>query len=167
MPYNLDMRLLWYRKDLIDKAGATVPTDWTSFEAACAELKKIGVYGYGTRSGAGAFTGFHALVVAHDQQRWRSVRRDQKPNCVTPENIEAIDWVLGLVKNGYVDPRSATYTSQNVYDQISAEQVRHGLGRRRRSRERQRDRGAAAPGRQPADAARAARRVRCTSRTTS
>jgi multiple sugar transport system substrate-binding protein len=45
---------------------------------------------------------------------------DQKPNCVTPENIQAVEWVLGLVKNGYVDPRSATYTSQNFYDQISA-----------------------------------------------
>jgi multiple sugar transport system substrate-binding protein len=31
-----------------------------------------------------------------------------------------MEWVLGLVKNGYVDPRSATYTSQNAYDQVSA-----------------------------------------------
>ncbi|HEY8319062.1 MAG TPA: sugar ABC transporter substrate-binding protein [Amnibacterium sp.] len=120
VPYNLDMRLLWYRKDLMDKAGATVPTDWTSFEAACAKLKKIGVYGYGTRSGAGAFTGFHVLVSHMINNGGGLYGPDQKPNCVTPENIEAIDWVLGLVKNGYVDPRSATYTSQNFYDQISA-----------------------------------------------
>ena len=112
------------------------------------ELKKIGVYGYGTRSGAGAFTGFHTLV-SHMINNGGGLF-DARPEARTaspPENIEAIDWVLGLVKNGYVDPRSATYTSQNFYDADQRQQVRHGLGRRRRSRERQRDRGAAAPGR--------------------
>jgi multiple sugar transport system substrate-binding protein len=45
---------------------------------------------------------------------------DQKVNAVTPENIQAMEWVIGLVKNGYVDPRSGTYTSANAYAQMNA-----------------------------------------------
>jgi multiple sugar transport system substrate-binding protein len=120
VPYNLDMRVLWYNKALLDSVGATPPTDWTSFEAACKALKTKGIYGYGTRSGAGAFTGFHILV-SHMINNGGGLFDDkQQPNCVTPENIEAVDWVLGLVKNGYVDPRSATYTSDNAYAQVNA-----------------------------------------------
>jgi len=111
VPYNLDMRVLWYNKALLDSVGATPPTDWTSFEAACKALKT---------KGAGAFTGFHILV-SHMINNGGGLFDDkQQPNCVTKENIEAMDWVLGLVKNGYVDPRSATYTSDNAYAQLNA-----------------------------------------------
>ena len=120
VPYNLDMRVLWYNKALLDSAGATPPTDWTSFEAACKALKKKGIYGYGTYSGAGAFTGGHTLVSHMINNGGGLFDANQKANCVTPENIEAMNWVLGLVKNGYVDPRAATYTSANAYTQMNA-----------------------------------------------
>ena len=42
VPYNLYMRLFWYRKDLLEKAGVSAPTTWDEFEAACKGLKKIG-----------------------------------------------------------------------------------------------------------------------------
>jgi multiple sugar transport system substrate-binding protein len=120
VPYNLDMRVLWYNKSLLTKAGATVPTDWDSYEAACAALKKIGVYGYGTYAGAGAFTGGHNLVCHMINNGGGLFDENQQPNCVTPENIEAMDWVLGLVSKGYSDPRSSTYTSANEQAQVKA-----------------------------------------------
>ena len=119
VPYNLDMRVLWYNKDLFDKAGADVPTDWDSFEAACKALKKNGVYGYGTYAGAGAFTGGHNLVCHMINNGGGLFDEDNNPNTVTPENIEAMEWVLGLVKSGYVDPRAAVYTSDNAYQQMN------------------------------------------------
>lgn len=120
VPYNLDMRVWWYNKDLLDKAGATPPTDWNSYEKACAALKKIGVYGYGTGSGAGRFTGFHQLVSHMINNGGGLFDENKKVNAVTPENIEAMDWVIGLVRQGYVDPRSATYTSPNFFGQVNA-----------------------------------------------
>ena len=51
----------------------------------------------------------------------------QQPNCVTPENIEAIDFVLEMVSKGYVDPASATYTSDNVESQWKAKKFGHRL----------------------------------------
>jgi multiple sugar transport system substrate-binding protein len=120
VPYNLDMRLVWYNKALLEQAGADTPTDWDSYEEMCRKLKKIGVYGYGTRSGAGAFTGFHQIVAHMINNGGGLFNADQKPDVVTEANIQAVDWVLGLVKNGYSDPRAATYTSDNFYAQVSA-----------------------------------------------
>ncbi|MFD1721594.1 ABC transporter substrate-binding protein [Amnibacterium endophyticum] len=120
VPYNLDMRLVWYNQALLDQAGADVPTDWDSYEEMCRKLKKIGVYGYGTRSGAGAFTGFHQMVAHMINNGGGLFNSDQEPDVVTEPNIQAIEWVLGMVKNGYSDPRAATYTSDNFYSQVSA-----------------------------------------------
>ncbi|ARC57562.1 hypothetical protein AS850_10800 [Frondihabitans sp. 762G35] len=126
VPYNLDMRVMWYSKSLLEKAGATVPTDWQSYSDACAALKKIGVYGYGLGSGAGNFTGSHILVSHMINNGGGLFDADQKANCVTAENIEAMEWVLSLVKNGYVDPASATYTSANIQSQWKAKKF--GMG---------------------------------------
>jgi multiple sugar transport system substrate-binding protein len=120
VPYNLDMRIVWYNKALLEQAGADIPKDWDTYEEMCRKLKKIGVYGYGTRSGAGAFTGFHQIVAHMINNGGGLFNGDQEVDVVTDKNIEAVDWVLGLVKNGYSDPRSATYTSDNFYAQVSA-----------------------------------------------
>ena len=51
---------------------------------------------------------------------------DKKPDCVTPENIEAMEFVLDLVKSGYSDPAAATYTSDNVQAQWKAKKFGFG-----------------------------------------
>jgi multiple sugar transport system substrate-binding protein len=126
VPYNLDMRVMWYSKALLDKAGAQVPTDWQSYLNTAAALKKIGVYGYGTGGGAGNFTGGHILVSWMINNGGGLFDENQKPNCVTPANIEAMSFVLEMVQKGYVDPASSTYTSANVQSQWSAEKF--GVG---------------------------------------
>ncbi|GAA4265511.1 ABC transporter substrate-binding protein [Frondihabitans peucedani] len=126
VPYNLDMRVMWYSKSLLEKAGADVPTDWQSYIKACAALKKIGVYGYGTGSGAGDFTGVQIIVGHMINNGGGLFDENQKPNVVTPENIEAVDFVLEMVKKGYSDPASATYTSDNVQSQWKAKKF--GMG---------------------------------------
>lgn len=126
VPYNLDMRVLWYNKSLLDEAGADAPTDWQSYLNACAALKKKGIYGYGTGAGAGAYTGDHALVCWMINNGGGLFDEQQQPNCVTNENIEAIDFVLEMVKKGYVDPHSSSYTSDNVQAQWKAHKFAMG-----------------------------------------
>ena len=53
VPYNLDMRVMWYSPSLLEKANASVPTDWQSYLNSCAALKKLGLYGFGVGAGAG------------------------------------------------------------------------------------------------------------------
>lgn len=127
IPYNLDMRVIWHNKSLLDKAGVEPPSDWQSYLDVAAALKKIGVYGYGTGAGTGTYTGSHALVCWMINNGGGLFDEDQKPNCVTPENIEAMEFVLEMVRKGYVDPRSVTYTSANVQSQWKAKKFGMGI----------------------------------------
>jgi multiple sugar transport system substrate-binding protein len=126
IPYNLDMRVIWMNKALLDEAGAKVPTDWQSYLDAAEALKKNSIYGYGTGAGAGAYTGQHAIVCWMINNGGGLFDENKQPNCVTPENIEAVDFVLEMVSKGYVDPASSTYTSANVQSQWKAKKFALG-----------------------------------------
>jgi multiple sugar transport system substrate-binding protein len=126
VPYNLDVRCSWYNKSLLAKAGADVPTSWDEYKAMCAKLKKIGVYGFGLGSGAGSFTGSHIMTAFMINNGGGLFNSNKEPDCVTPENEEAIEYILELVKNGYSDPASATYTSANVQSQWKAKKFGYG-----------------------------------------
>src|SRR5918997_7232632 len=126
VPYNLDMRVIWANKTLLDEVGAKVPTDWQSYLDAAAALKKNNIYGYGTGAGAGAFTGQHAIVCWMINNGGGLFDENRQPNAVTPENIEAVEFVLEMVSKGYVDPASSTYTSDNVQTQWKAKKFAMG-----------------------------------------
>lgn len=120
VPYNLDMRVLWYSKSLMEEAGAEPPTDWQSYLDACEALKKIDVYGYGDGAGSGRFTGGHILVSWMIGNGGGLFDENQQPNCLNPANIEAMEFVLECQSKGYIDPAAATYTSDNVESQWKA-----------------------------------------------
>ena len=40
VPWQLDMRVFWYRKSLFEKAGVAVPTDWASLLEAGKKLRR-------------------------------------------------------------------------------------------------------------------------------
>lgn len=126
IPYNLDMRVLWYNTSLLEEAGTEPPTDWDSFLETCAALKKIDVYGYGTAAGAGAFTGSHILVSWMINNGGGLFNAGGEPEMVTDANIEAMEFVLECVKKGYVDPASPSYTSDNAQSQWKAKKF--GMG---------------------------------------
>ncbi|RIX26390.1 ABC transporter substrate-binding protein [Amnibacterium setariae] len=119
VPYNLDMRVLWYSKSLLEKAGADVPTDWQSNLDACAALKKIGVYGFGLSAGAQG-NAFQAIVSLMINNGGGIFDEEQKPNLLTPANIQAIEYVQELVRKGYADPKSTGYSTSNTQAQWKA-----------------------------------------------
>jgi multiple sugar transport system substrate-binding protein len=120
IPYNLDLRVSWYSKPLMEKAGVEPPTDWQSYMDVCEALKKIGVYGFGIGSGSGNYTGTHVITAFMISNGGGLFDENQQPNCVTPKNIEALEYILELVNKGYSDPAAATYTSDNVQSQWKA-----------------------------------------------
>ena len=119
IPYNLDMRVNWYSKSLLAKAGVQPPTDWQSFADVCAALKKIGVYGLGLSGGSGG-NAFQAIVGWMINNGGGIFDEQQLPNLVTPANIEALTFLQELIRKGYADPRSTGYTTQNTQDQWKA-----------------------------------------------
>src|SRR3712207_6946720 len=58
-------------------------------------------------------TGTHALVSWMINNGGGLFDEDQQPNVVTPENIEAMEFVLEMVKKGYVDPADRKSTRLN------------------------------------------------------
>jgi multiple sugar transport system substrate-binding protein len=126
VPYNLDVRVMWYNKQLLQKAGVEPPTDWASYKKACAALKKIGVFGFGVGAGSGNFTGSHILTAFMINNGGGLFNAKQEPDCVTDRNVEAMEYIIGLVKDGYSDPRAVTYTNDNAYAQWKA--GKYGMG---------------------------------------
>jgi multiple sugar transport system substrate-binding protein len=117
VPWQLDMRVMWYNKDLLEKAGAKPPTTWDEFLEAGKALKKINVYGFGTGTGAGNNLGSQGLVGLMINNGGGMFNAEGKPDCVTDANVEAMEFVREMVSAGMVDPACLSYTGQNLNDQ--------------------------------------------------
>ena len=124
VPYALDLRVMWYNKVLLEKAGVNPPADWQSYLDACAALKKNNVYGFGVSGGPGM--GGQILTGIMINNGGGLFDEEQQPNCVTSANIDAINWVLEMVAKGYSDPASVSYTTANSYAQWKARKF--GMG---------------------------------------
>jgi multiple sugar transport system substrate-binding protein len=62
VPWQTDIRVLYYRPSLLERAGADVPTDWDSLKAACVKLRKAGVSGFGMAGGANTTLGSQQVL---------------------------------------------------------------------------------------------------------
>lgn len=121
VPYHISINGLWYRPDLLDKAGVAVPTNWDEFRATCQALKKIGVYGYSI-PGSPKETGYQQVLpwLINNGGGW--FNEQGEPDCVTDRNIEAVEFLQSLVKDGYINPTNVSYTSpQSAQDFASGE----------------------------------------------
>nr|WP_284989171.1 extracellular solute-binding protein [Arthrobacter sp. efr-133-TYG-120] len=126
VPYNLDMRVNWYNKELLEKAGATPPTDWQSYLDAAAALKKIDVYGFAANGNASGGNAFQMIVGLMINNGGGIFDEEHKPNLVTAANIEALEFVRENISKGYMDPAAISYTATNANSQWKAEKF--GMG---------------------------------------
>jgi multiple sugar transport system substrate-binding protein len=127
VPYNLDMRVFWYNKALLEKAGATPPTDWQSALDAAAALKKIGVYGFAANGDASAGNAFQMITGFMINNGGGIFDEERKPNLVTAANIEALEFIKENISKGYVDPGAVSYTATNSNSQWGARKFGMGI----------------------------------------
>jgi multiple sugar transport system substrate-binding protein len=113
VPWHLDMRVWWYRKSLLDAAGAKIPTTWDELLTAGKALKKNKVYGFAAGSGAGNNLGAHAMVMMMINNGGGLFNPDGKVDVVNDRNVEAIEFVTELAKEKIIDPASVSYTGDN------------------------------------------------------
>jgi len=119
IPWGVDTRALWYNKSLLAKAGVSVPTDWPSFLAAAKALKKIGVYGYVTAAASSnSAYGTHTLASFMINNGGGMFDEAGNADCTYDRNVEAVEYLLELVKGGYVDPGSVSYVDTDVYTEL-------------------------------------------------
>ena len=127
VPWQLDMRVWWYRKSLLDQNGVKVPTTWDELLSACQKLASKGLYGFATGSGAGNNLGAQAIAMMMINNGGGFFDPSGKIDLVTPRNIEAMDVVRELVHMKAIDPAAVSYTGDNLQAQWKSKKAAMGV----------------------------------------
>lgn len=109
VPGDSNGGLLYYRKDLLGKAGVQPPTTWEEMKQACAKVKQLpgssGIGCYGAQ-----FNKYEGLTVnfaeAVDSSGGRIIGDDGKPSVNTPEAARGLSFLVDAFKDGTI-PRGA------------------------------------------------------------
>lgn len=112
-PRDIDVGLLYYNKDLFDKAGVEYPTDkwtWDDLKAAAEKLTEKDASGSVTRYGlaADAAGGANGKAVKFIFQNGGSLLDDpvnpSKCTLADPASIAGVEFLADLMKNGFAMP---------------------------------------------------------------
>ena len=121
VPDLASARALFYNVDLLKDAGVEVPTTWAELEDACQAILDYyngDVYPWGidmtTDEGQACFA-YYA---------WGNgggfVDADGNWALNSPENVEAVNFAVGLVNKGFTNPNPATETRYDLQDMFAA-----------------------------------------------
>lgn len=127
VPWNLDPDTWWYNKALLDEAGAKIPTNWDELFDAGLALKKIGASAWATAGGAGASVGGQALLSMLINNGGGAFDADKRPAAVTERNIEAIDFVIEMVREGMVDKGALAFKQEDLDNQWNTGKAAIGI----------------------------------------
>ncbi len=112
-PTSSDGGLLYYRKDLLDKAGVQPPTTWDEMKAACDKIlpdqKGMDCFG-------GQYNKYEGLTVnfseAVNSAGGVIVGDDGKPNVATPEAEKGLQRMVNWFKDGTVPKGAITWQEE-------------------------------------------------------
>ena len=117
VPWYVDTRLLFYRRDLLAHAGHVAPPrSWAEWTAALASIKKRDVPGqYGIVLPASEFEPLVALALQHDDALLRDGGR--YGNFQSAGFTRALQFYIEMFRNGYAPPPGAADAS-NVWNEF-------------------------------------------------
>lgn len=112
LPYNSDVLMMVYRKDLYDRYGLEYPTDWDqAYENMKVLKEKEGIYGY-VFSGA-THPATHLLAdfftVALNTGGNFPLSPDLRPQMNTPGNLKALELFIKMVEEGIASEGTQEY----------------------------------------------------------
>ncbi len=120
VPDLASARALYYNVDMFEEMGIDVPTTWAELEDACQTIIDFydgEVYPWGidmtTDEGQAAFAYY----------TWGNggfVDADGNWAVNSDENVEAIEFAISLVENGYTNPNPETQTRYDLQDMFAA-----------------------------------------------
>ncbi|MFE0249389.1 ABC transporter substrate-binding protein [Streptomyces sp. NPDC059010] len=117
VPASSDGGMLYYRTDLLKKAGvARPPTTWAELKAACAKVKKL-PEGKGMACYGGQFQKYEGLTVnfseAVNSAGGVVTDANGKPDVDTAEARKGLDFLVGSFKDGTVPKEGITYLEED------------------------------------------------------
>ncbi|MEU1177396.1 ABC transporter substrate-binding protein [Streptomyces sp. NPDC005820] len=117
VPAASDGGVLYYRTDLLKKAGVTAPpTTWAEMKAACAKVKKLSE-AKGMSCYAGQFQKYEGLTVnfseAVNSAGGVVTDANGKPDVDTAEAKQGLDFLVDSVKDGTIPKEGITYQEED------------------------------------------------------
>lgn len=115
-------RALFYNRDLLDAAGIPAPTTWDELVEACAMIKEAyGIYPLGIDmtdlDGMASF----AYFTMNNGGGFVDARGNWALN--SPENVEAVEFMVELMENGYTNPDPTYYNRYELEDMFGAGEI--------------------------------------------
>ena len=128
VPDLASARALYYNADILEAAGVEVPTTWDELTAACEKLKAYdsSIYPWGidmtTDEGQAAF----AYYIWNNGGDFTDADGNWTLN--SPENVEAVEYAVGLVNAGLTNSDPANETRYTLQDLFGAGQLAMMIG---------------------------------------
>lgn len=125
LPWNIDIRVLHYRKDLLAAKGVAVPTTWAEFRATAKALTGNGIYGL---TSSGDPVGMHWTLAAMINNGGGLFDAERGAALTGERSKEALTFLSSLVADGSVNPASAGYTDDDARGSFYAGKTAFYLG---------------------------------------
>ncbi len=117
-PWNIDIRIPFYRTDLFQQASVQVPTTWDEWRTAARKLSTNGKYGL-VQSAADNLTE-HMLEMLMINNGGGLFTPGRTLDLATnPLNIQALQFFANLANDGSIDPASISYQSTDALSAFS------------------------------------------------
>ncbi len=118
VPDLASARAMYYNKDILDAAGVAVPTSWDELRAACEAIKAYNadIYPWGVDMTTDEGQACFSYYIWNNGGNFTDAEGNWTLN--SAENVAAIEYILGLVKDGLTnsDPAQETrYANQDMF----------------------------------------------------
>jgi multiple sugar transport system substrate-binding protein len=118
LPWAIDIRVWYYRKDLFEQAKLPPPASWQELKAAAQALTKPNGDQYGMVA-AGDTLGEHLLLTLMLNNGGGLFTKNRKLDLSSDRNMEALRFVADLVESHDVYPASAGYSGDDALSAFS------------------------------------------------
>lgn len=112
VPWNVDLRSIYYRKDIFEAEGVEIPTTWDEFYEACKTLTHDDQYGYVT-SGSDNKAYWEYMVWSVNNGGYY-LNEDMQAEMANEANVEAGEFLRKLYEDGLMPAGVPGYTESDA-----------------------------------------------------
>lgn len=118
LPWGIDIRIPYYRKDLFEAAGVTPPTNWDELRAALKALTTGDQYGFAFAGNSPI--GWQQLFSFMFNNDGGLFAESGELDVLNERNVEALTFVSDLIKDGVIHPGSAGFADADLLKAFSS-----------------------------------------------
>lgn len=111
LPWAVDIRVLFYRKDILEAAGVAVPTNWQELRDAAKTLTTDGRFGLVSSGDSG---GMHWILASSINNGGGLFDAEGKAAITSERTTEALQFLSDFAKDGSLNPASAGYVNDDA-----------------------------------------------------